>query len=416
MITEKSETSDGRLQRIDAMMDVTASGLDLDELLGGMLDEVRHLLQVDTAAVMLLDREAQQLFAAAARGLEDEVIQGLRIPVGRGFSGRVASERAPIVLDKVNSTTVSSQVVIRRGIRTLLGVPMLANGDLVGVLNVGTLTDRTFTEEDIALLRLVADRAAVASQARLTRSERAATLALQRSLLPTRLPQLSDVEMAARYLPGHHIGIGGDWYDVFVLPTGALGIVVGDVSGHGLAAAVVMGRLRSALRAYALECDDPADALTRLDQKIRHFEAGNIATVLYAMVSPAHDQVAVSLAGHLPPVIATPGESGRLLDVPVDQPVGLPLGVGRHEPRRSTEMEIREGVVVVFYTDGLVERRRQSIDDGLDRLCAATKADSVETVCATIIDSLGIEDAEDDIALLAIRRIGRATEPDESPN
>lgn len=408
VITEPTAATDERLRDIDTLLQSASSHRDLDQLLGEMLELVQRLFKVETTSILLLDRPAQQLFAAATKGLEDEVIQGLRIPVGKGFSGRVAADRVPIILDKVDESTVSSQILIRKGIKSLLGVPMIVEGDLVGVLHLGTTRRRRFTEDDIALLREIADRAAVASRERLTRSERSAAISLQRSLLPTSLPALEDLEMAARYLPGNRMGVGGDWYDVFLLPSGQVGIVVGDVAGHGLSAAVVMGRLRSALRAYALEAKDPADALTRLDQKSRHFEVGSLTTVLYAVVDQYHERVAISMAGHLPPVVARAGESGRLLDAPVDPPIGVPTTVGTQRRRRNTEVEIDEGTVLVFYTDGLVERRHKSIDEGLDRLCCATKAESVDVVCATIVDSLGIEEATDDIAVLAIRRIGAA--------
>ena len=244
------------------------------------------MLETDIASVMLLDVHAHQLVTTAAKGLEEELRIGFRLSVGRGFAGQVAQQGTPLIIEDVRPEDVASDVLRQRGVRSLLGVPMQPGGDLVGVLVVGSLAARSFADDDVKLLQLVADRASMASQVRLNRQDRLAALALQRSLLPTRLPAVPGLELAARYVPGHDTGVGGDWYDVFVLPTGWLGIVVGDVSGHGLAAAVVMGRLRSALRAYALECEDPADALMRLDRKIHHFEAGSLATALYAMVAP----------------------------------------------------------------------------------------------------------------------------------
>jgi serine phosphatase RsbU (regulator of sigma subunit) len=219
-------------------------------------------------------------------------------------------------------------------------------------------------------------------------------------LLPARLPDIAGVELAARYVPGHRTGVGGDWYDVFTLPSGVIGIVVGDVSGHGLAAAVVMGRLRSALRAYALECDDPADALTRLDHKIRHFETGNLATALYAMIDPGRDRLRISLAGHLPPILASPGKPAESLALPVD----LPLGTGHEQPRHTTEVALDEGAVIVAYTDGLVERRDESIDIGMQRLIESIEPAPAEVLCAAIMADLGAALPTDDIALLTLRR------------
>ncbi|MEO3928922.1 GAF domain-containing SpoIIE family protein phosphatase [Micromonosporaceae bacterium B7E4] len=400
MIEADDSGADERLRRIEAVTDSALSRLDVEDLFDELLARVCELLGVDTAAILLLDQHAQQLVATTAKGLEEEVQQGFRIAVGRGFPGRVAQEKRPVVLERVTPAEVVNPILHDKGIRSMLGVPMFAGSELVGVLHVGTLARRRFGADDIRLLQLVADRASLASQARLGNIDRTAALALQRSLLPTRLPEAPGVDMAARYVPGHHTGVGGDWYDVFTLPSGWLGIVVGDVSGHGLPAAVVMGRLRSALRAYALECDDPADALTRLDRKIQHFEAGKLATVLYALVSPDRTRLRVSLAGHLPPMLARTGQPADALSLPVD----LPLGTGRPKPRRSTAVDFPPGALLVCYTDGLVERRGELIDIGLERLRAAVRTGPAETACAAIMATLDVEQPVDDVALLALRR------------
>jgi serine phosphatase RsbU (regulator of sigma subunit) len=349
---------------------------------------------------MLLDEDTQQLVTVAAIGLEDEVIQGFRMNLGAGFVGQVASTRMPIIVDLIDESTVASPYLRELGLATLVGVPMLSGGEVVGVLHLGTYEPRHFTEQDIALLQLVADRAGMASRARQTQADRAATLALQRSLIPSRLPRLPGIDLAARYLPGHEFGVGGDWYDVFTLPSGHLGIVVGDVAGHGLRAAVVMGRLRSALRAYALECDDPAEVLTRLDRKITHFETGNLATVLYAMLSPDLNHFRISAAGHPLPVLAAPERAAGPLALPIDAPVGTGWKVDRH----STPVEFVEGTTMVIYTDGLVERRGQVIDRGIRRLCAAIQAEPADAVCRTVISRMDVAAANDDIALLAVHR------------
>lgn len=269
---------DERLRRLEAVTDAALSRLDVSDLLDELLDRVRDLLEADTAAIMLLDSHAQQLVATAAKGLEQEIRQGIRVPMGRGFAGRVAQGRRPLVLQDVTADDVVSPVLIEKGVRSLLGVPMLAAGEIIGVLHVGTCTPRQFTPDDVRLLEVAADRAGAAGQIRARKLDQAAALALQRSLLPPVLPELPGLSLAARYVPGHEFGLGGDWYDVFRLPSGSLGLVIGDVSGHGLASAVVMGRVRSALRAYTLMSDDPAEVLTLLDRKVRHFEAGSLTT------------------------------------------------------------------------------------------------------------------------------------------
>lgn len=389
-----------RLRRIEAVTDATLSRLDVPDLLDELLDRVRDLLHVDTAAVLIVDQHAQEMVTTAARGLEEDVEQAFRLPVGQGFVGRVARHRQPVVIERVGPSDALSPLLQEKGIKSLVGVPMLANNALVGVLHVGTLEPRRFTPDDMRLLQLVADRAALASQAHLGAIDRAATLALQRSLLPAQLPTVPGVELAARYVPGHQSGVGGDWYDVFRLPLGWLGLVIGDVSGHGLRSAVVMGRLRSALRAYALECDRPADVLTRLDNKVHHFEAGNLATVLYAMINPERSLIHVSLAGHLPPVLATPGQPAELPSLPVDPP----LGTGRPQPRRDSVVDFPPGAVLVCYTDGLVERRDEPIDNGFGRLRATVRPGPAEKLCAQVMSAFRVVQPTDDIALLTIRR------------
>ncbi|MFG1658610.1 PP2C family protein-serine/threonine phosphatase [Micromonospora chersina] len=390
-----------RLRRIEAVTDATLSRLDVADLFDELLDRVRDLLQVDTAAILLLDVRAQQLVATAARGLEEEVRQGFRVAVGRGFAGQVALTRQPVILQTVTSDNVVNPILLETGVQSLLGVPILARGELVGVLHVGTLTPRRFDLDDVRLLELVADRVSLASRARENTLDQAAALALQRSLIPTELPRLPGLELAGRYVPGHASGVGGDWYDVFTLPSGWVGVVVGDVSGHGLQSAVVMGRVRSALRAYALVCDDPAEALTLLDRKVVHFEAGSLTTAVYAMISPDRETVRISVAGHPRPVLAGPGHPNTVLAAHIDPP----LGAGRQEQRRRTmTFDLPPGSVLVAYTDGLVERRGELFDAGMARLTEAVPLAPVDTVTATVMATLDTEHPADDIALLAVRR------------
>jgi serine phosphatase RsbU (regulator of sigma subunit) len=393
--------SDERLRRIEAVTDAALSRLYVDDLLSELLDRVRDLLDVDTAVVLLLDAHARQLVATAAKGLEEEVRQGFRISVGRGFAGRIARDGRPVVVDHVTPAEVVNPILHKKGVRSLLGVPIFGRGDVIGVLHVGSVRPRRFTVQDIELLELAADRASLAVQARTNSIDRTAALALQRGLLPTQLPDVPGVELAARYVPGHDAGVGGDWYDVFSLPSGWLGVVVGDVSGHGLRSAVVMGRLRSALRAYALICADPAEALTHLDRKVHHFEAGNLATVLYAMIPPDRTTIHVSLAGHPPPLLADPAGDARVVRAPAD----VPLGMGSAAPgRRTTVVDFGPGAVLVCYTDGLIERRGEVLDAGLERLRAAVRAGPAEALCAALMAAVGMEQPTDDIALLTIRR------------
>jgi putative methionine-R-sulfoxide reductase with GAF domain len=398
VIEPRPQPADELVRGILAVTDAALSSMATDALFNELLDRLLVLLNADTAAIMLLERETNQLVTVATVGIEDEVRQGFRLAVGAGFTGKVAASRSPVIIERVDADSVTSGVLRATGVATLAGVPMLAGGELIGVLHVGTYQPRSFREQDVALLQLVADRAALASQVSRQRDERAATLALQRSLLPNRLPILEGLDLAGRYLPGHQLGVGGDWYDVFVLPTGDLGVVVGDVSGHGLQSAVVMGRLRSALRAYALIEPDPAEVLTLLNRKIEHFEAGELATVLYATIDRNRNQMLISTAGHLPPILAVPGRAAKPLELAVD----LPVGIGHVKPRRTIQVELPRGSTIVLFTDGLVERRYEPLDAGIQRLASRVRAEPAELVCASIMADLDTDRVEDDIAVLAI--------------
>jgi sigma-B regulation protein RsbU (phosphoserine phosphatase) len=389
-----------RLRDIQSITDAALSRLDDRELLAELLERTRTILRADTAAALLLDFSSGQLLATAAAGLEEEVSQGVRIPVGRGFAGRIAAEHRPVILDHVDHSTVLNPILLAKGIRALMGVPMIAGGKVIGVLHVGSLTDRVFTSEDVELLELAADRAAAAVASLTAQENRVAAEALQRSLLPAALPLTGEAEMAVRYVPGQG-KVGGDWYDVFTLPSGQLCVVIGDISGSGLPAAVIMGRMRSALRAYALETTDPAEVLARLDAKMQHFEPGALATVAYAVFDRNLDQVRICSAGHYPPVIVSPGNPGKLADIPS----GLLIGAIPKAQRRVTTIKISPGTVLCFFTDGLIERRGQLIDDALNRLCQVVTAELPESVCASVMGAMiGSEPALDDVALLVFRR------------
>ncbi len=394
------DSIEDRLRAIQSITDTALSRLDDQDLLAELLERTREALQADTAAALLLDFSSGQLIATAAAGLEEEVLQGVRVPVGRGFAGRIAAEHRPVILDHVDHTTVLNPILWAKGIKSMMGVPMVAGGKVIGVLHVGSLTPRQFTGQDTELLQLAADRAAAAVQSMTAQADRLAALVLQRSLVPAALPVVPGAEMAARYVPGRG-GVGGDWYDVFTLPSGDLCVVVGDVAGSGLPAAVIMGRMRSALRAYALETRDPAEVLDRLDRKMQHFEPDAMATVLYAVIDPALDRMNICLAGHFPPVIARPGQPAELAGVAP----GLMIGAWNQAQRPVTTVQIPPGALLCFYTDGLIERRGELIDDGMARLCRAMTADTAEAACAAVMQALvGSGPARDDIALLMVRR------------
>ena len=404
-------TAADRLRDIEAVTDAALSRLDEQSLLDKLVERVKNVVQADTAAVLLLDGPAGQLVATAASGIEEEVRQGVRIPLGAGFAGRVAASREPVILTTVDHTTVRNPLLVDRGIKSLLGVPLLAGGNVIGVLHVGSLSGRPFGPQDVELLQLAADRAALALHSLTAQDNELAAVALQRSLLPTALPAVPGADLAARYIAGTGT-VGGDWYDVFVLPDSRLGVVVGDVAGSGLGAAVIMGRMRSALRAYVLETADPATALRMLDRKMQYFEPDAMATVLYGVYTPGTGELDISSAGHLPPVLAAPGGQARSLRLITDPPIGA----ADDRPRRSVISVVPPGALLCCFTDGLVERRGEVIDQGMSRLAAtlgkqiadgpgnATEL-AAEDACAEVMRALvGNAASPDDIAVLMLSR------------
>ena len=180
-----------RLARLQALTDAALVHLELEDLLGALLERTKELLDTDTCAILLLDERRAELVARAAVGIEEEVERGIRIPVGRGFAGRVAAERRPVILDDVDHADVLNPLLREKGIKSLCGVPLVVRGAVVGVLHVGTLAPRRFDRYDVELLQLAADRAAVSIEhARLFEAERAARTRLER------LQTIADIALA----------------------------------------------------------------------------------------------------------------------------------------------------------------------------------------------------------------------------
>jgi putative methionine-R-sulfoxide reductase with GAF domain len=403
MLDDAESPAQGQLASLLALTDTAITALAVDDLLDELLGRVQEALDADTAAVLLLAKGGGELVATAARGIEEEVREGVRIPIGSGFAGRIASSGGPIRLDRVDATTVSNPILWEKGIEVMLGVPLLMSDQLLGVLHVGRLEKRPFSEHDVALLEVAADRVAGAIQGRRLAIERAAAALLERSLLPQRLPSYPGLELAARYVPAEGEVIGGDWYDVFTLPSGELWIVVGDVAGHGIEASIVVGRIRSALRAYSLLDLSVEEVLCLVDRKVDHFEIGTIATVACAVTAPPYDTLTVALAGHPPPVIATPGRPAEVARVDPGPPLGC--GWGREDGYAATTLTMAPGATVAIYTDGLVERRGESIDEGIERLRTAISSAPPAVVTADLMHRLvGSTVTRDDIALVVLRR------------
>ncbi|MER5856567.1 SpoIIE family protein phosphatase [Streptomyces sp. NPDC059688] len=316
-------------------------------------------------------------------------------------------------------------------VQSTLAVPMVAHDTVVGLARFArTKGSEPFGERDRDLAVELAARAAVCiDNARLYRREHERALILQRSLLPPGDPEASGLDIACRYLPGNAATeVGGDWFDVIELPGHRTALVVGDVMGRGLRAAVAMGELRTAVRTLALLDLEPAEVLSALDEIARGLGTPGgvqqatrtarqprdadlsevyLATCVYAVYDSVTRRCTFANAGHLPPVLVEPGEAALMLDVPP----GMPLGVGG-EPFEEVEVELPEGALLALYTDGLVESRDHPLDEGLQAFVGALTDPSrpLEDVCDHVLNTLDTHHGEDDIALLMARVQGLPAE------
>lgn len=373
-----------------------------------VVEEVRTLVGSDTATLLLLDKTGTILEPAASAGLGRRWRGATHVPVGSGFAGRVAATGEPVLLTEINEHTVLNPILRDFGLRQLFGIPVIGTDGLLGVLHAGWRVPQPLSPDGLQGL----ERAAAEIGRRLSTSTgddaHIAALALQRSLLPAAPPSIDGLDIAVRYLPADG-DLGGDWYDIFELPSGKVGFVMGDVAGHGLRSAVAMGRMRSALRAYALDYDDPAEVLQRLDRKISHFEPDLTATIVYAVTEPPFETITISSAGHPPPLRVEPGREAVPLDLATDTLLGVDPGL----VRTVSTVAWPAGASFAFYTDGLVERRpvvNQQQDPYWARLSLVRRgflaADDAETACTRIVaEGLGDDSVEDDVALAVVRRL-----------
>jgi anti-sigma regulatory factor (Ser/Thr protein kinase) len=224
-------------------------------------------------------------------------------------------------------------------------------------------------------------------------------MVLQRSLLPKRLTNVAGVRTAARYLPASD-EVGGDWYDVFELARGRLGVAIGDVVGHGVRAAALMGQLRTALHAYAMQDYGPARTLELVDRFVQAMPDYAMATAAYAVLEPDTGEVQIASAGHLPPLVIG-ATGGRVVDITPSAPLGA-FAYGRVQEQ---ELILSPGETLVFYTDGLVERPGTPLTESIEALLDVLKdARSVDDLCRRAVERLvPFEGLRDDVAIVAIQ-------------
>lgn len=403
-LLEAEQTANRALRHLQAVSDATLDNLELDDLLDELMRRVTQLTVAEFGVVLLTDYEQGDLVLRTVSGLSGLTVGEFRMGFGEGIAGAVFEMGEPLYIEDLAESRYSSRIgeQVGQAVRSVLAVPLLAHDTIVGVLQVGTISaTRPFSDPDIELLRLVAERAGrgIVNASLYERARETADL-LQASLLPASLPEIPGFEVAAMYRPGQELTeVGGDWYDVFVLPDGRYAAAIGDVVGRGVSAAAIMGQLRAATRAYALEHGDPATVLTLVDALVEDLVAVPFATVILLVLDPQTGSVDIASAGHPPPVLRSSG----LLEVDGGPALGAPAE-GRPP---STRVALAPGETMLIYTDGMVERRSELLQDRLERLAAEVASGPVPP--AELLEHLETvmlgADSRDDAAAVALSRV-----------
>ena len=423
---EQAQAEAERAQKRLALMNEASSALiatlDMSELLDrlGVLCVPRL---ADWVFITLFDDEGQVSETAARHrdGLDAEIqafgeahVQHLPAvsPSRRSFTAgqTVLADLTPEFQREVFVRPGAQEAFDRIGGVQALTVPLVARRRSLGALAlIMTSPDRSFTRDDVEMAENLATRAALAmDNVRLYQREHVVADTLQRSLLPE-LPAIPGLEVAAHYVSASSAAdVGGDFYDLLHLPDGSVGIAIGDVVGHDVAAAAAMGHLRGVLRACIWDADqpDPGAILARVDRLVQGLRVASLATMVYARAErPAEPggrwRLHVANAGHPPLLLRRPDGSVQL----VDRVTGLLVGVDATTHRETLTVEVPAGWTLIGYTDGLIEQPGTDLDQGIQELCARLSAAPPDASPAQLCDAAvaGALDHRDDVALIAVR-------------
>lgn len=397
----EAERMEGIVRGLQVVLDEALAHDRLDEMLAELVPRVCEVLSAEAATILLSNEDGA--FEVRGSTAPREGPEPLVIEPEAGISGKVAARGEPLLIQDLEPGAAADPAM--RGMGSIVSAPMLARGEVTGVIQAGVAAPRRFTDDDLLLLGLAADRVALAvERVRVFEREHRIAETLQRTLLPDKLPRLPGLEIAARYLPAAaEAEVGGDWYDVIAIDSGRVGLAMGDVAGKGLTAASMVGRVRSAMRAYALEGHGPQGVVERLNQLVwSELEDSQMVTLVYAVFDSGDGRLEWVNAGHLPPLVIGAGGAARFLDAPSS----VPLGVMPFPTYEQGTLELEPGAAVLAYTDGLVERPGELIDDGLARLARAAApelADDPERLCDALVAELVPRGAAgDDVALLVL--------------
>lgn len=410
----RANESTARLQEATALL---AAALTADEV-GAVVSEIgRSRIGARWAGIGLLDAGGTSF---QVRGTEPTGISGLapgatdvpldwRSPVADCIrEGRVVEVVGPRAFAAQYEGEVVLEAVLSSPERSWVAVPVLLGGSPIGALRFSFDEERALDADARVFLAALAGQCSIAlERARLYERERRTARALVQALVPDQLPTVPGLELAVRYLPGGDdpgdgAEIGGDWYDVFTLPSGRTALVVGDVMGKGTVAAAGMGRIRSALRALALVDESPQRVLTGLDRLVAATEdAEQIITLVYVVIDAENGYALASDAGH-PPIALVRGDgSSALLRLGTSTPLGLP------DVRVEVRRDLAPGDTFLAYSDGLVETRDQGIDVGMAMLLQEAARDGSRGLPQVLDDVvarlLSGQEKRDDVTVLGLR-------------
>ncbi len=346
-------------------------------------------------------------YTAAAVAMLDVLNTGDDVPISQ-----VLRTREPLFLPSPEAYLASfpgrTAVVEATGKRAWAFLPLTVSGRALGSLTVSFDDPRDFPPDERSLLVSVGGLLAqTLARARLRDSERTLAAELQQQLLPRALPRPTGLVATARYLAATDgMGVGGDWYDVLELPGDRVALVIGDVQGHTMQAAAVMGQLRNALRAYAAEGHEPVAVMSRTNRLMAELDPGVFATCAIVMVDLRSSRTQLVLAGHPPPVRRTAGGVAE----PLAAPVGPPLGVVADHEYQAGTVRLGRGDTLVLFTDGLVEDSARSFDEGLASVFTtlqASETEDLESLADRLLaGSVDPDHRSDDVALLVVRHDG----------
>ena len=396
------------VRTLQILSDAAMTYLDLDELAEALVERSAELFGAGAAALLLRDEKLPGLHVRARTGAFTLSIADDRIRIGEEMLGEVAATLGGAILQARNLDAEDrEQAGLGGELESLLVVPLLSAGELIGLLLLAAPDEDHFDQRDLELLTLAADRMALAvDHAQRYADGRLLVETLQRSLLPERLPLHPRMQLAARYMPaGLAPQVGGDWYDAVELDENRTAVMIGDVVGHGIRAAITMSELRNALRAFAIEGHSPEEALRQLDRVVMATRGpGMVATLLFVVIDAAEGTVTLARAGHPPPALRAVDGSVRFLETERT----LPLGVDPDEVPSQETYPMKPGETLLLFTDGLVERRGEPITDSFDRLLDALAGApaEVEPLCEHVLRKTATEQGrDDDVAVLAVQLV-----------